>query len=83
MAPPIMHGSPVPGERGNSPPSSRQGGSLGLARERTNLNTLGLPPRVIATIQNARASSTLSLYDRKWRVLEKWCDGRQLISYQC
>ncbi|XP_021322973.1 uncharacterized protein [Danio rerio] len=83
MAPPITYGPPVPSEWGNLPPSSRQGGSLGLARERANLNTLGLSPRVIATIQNARASSTRSLYDCKWRVFEEWCEERRLISYQC
>ncbi len=42
VAPPIMHRSPVPVEQRNSPPTS-QGGSLGLAREKTNLNILGLP----------------------------------------
>nr|XP_009302985.2 uncharacterized protein LOC103911649 [Danio rerio] len=83
MAPPITYGPSVPSEWGNLPPSSRQGGSLGLARERANLNTLGLSPRVIATIQNARASSTRSLYDCKWRVFEEWCEERRLISYQC
>ncbi|XP_060746163.1 uncharacterized protein LOC132859430 [Tachysurus vachellii] len=61
----------------------RQGGSLGLACERVNLNTLGLPPRVIATIQNARASSTRSLYDCKWHVFEEWCEEHQLVSYLC
>ncbi|XP_016341804.1 uncharacterized protein LOC107688601 [Sinocyclocheilus anshuiensis] len=60
-----------------------RGSSLGLARDRANLNTLGLPPRVVATIQNARASATHSLYDCKWCVFEEWCKGRQLLSYQC
>ncbi|KAI7790836.1 hypothetical protein IRJ41_002448 [Triplophysa rosa] len=83
MAPPITHGPPVPGEWKNLPPPPGQGGSLGLARERANLNTFGLPARVIATIQNARAASMRSLYDCKWRVFEKWCDGHRLISYQC
>ncbi|XP_051980853.1 uncharacterized protein LOC127642225 [Xyrauchen texanus] len=63
--------------------STGQGGPLGLARERANLNTLGLPPRVVATIQCARASSTRSLYDCKWRVFEEWCEGRRVTSYQC
>ncbi|XP_010764584.1 tetratricopeptide repeat protein 14-like [Notothenia coriiceps] len=36
---------------------------MGLAREWYNLNTVGLPQKVINTIQSARASSTRSLYD--------------------
>ncbi|XP_026133283.1 uncharacterized protein LOC113112099 [Carassius auratus] len=81
--PPPPHGSIVPSERGDLSPAPGQGGSLGLARERTNLSALGLSPRVIATIQNARAVSTRSLYGSKWRVFEGWCDGRGLTSYQC
>ncbi|XP_057199568.1 uncharacterized protein LOC130560093 [Triplophysa rosa] len=73
----------VPGEQRNLPPPPGQGGSLGLARERANLNTFGLPARVITTIQNARAASTRSLYDCNWHMFEEWCDGRRLISYQC
>ncbi|XDV41692.1 hypothetical protein PO909_010510 [Leuciscus waleckii] len=83
MAPPPSHGHTVPSQRGDLPLPPGQGGSLGLARERTNLNALGLPPRVIATNQNARAVSTRSLYGCKWQVFEGWCDGRGLTSYQC
>ncbi|KAL0191693.1 hypothetical protein M9458_014391, partial [Cirrhinus mrigala] len=42
MAPPITHRPPVSSRQGNTPSTPRQGGSLGLARERANLNTLGL-----------------------------------------
>ncbi|GAA6106202.1 uncharacterized protein LOC125138511, partial [Tachysurus ichikawai] len=70
-----------PKRTGTSSPG--QGGSLGLARERANVNTLGLPLHVIATIQNARATSTRSLYDCKWRVFEEWCEEHQLVSYLC
>ncbi|KAL0200730.1 hypothetical protein M9458_003917, partial [Cirrhinus mrigala] len=83
VATPATHRPPVSSERGDLPSPPRQGGSLGLACERANLNTLGLPPRVVATIQNARASSTRSLYNCKWRVFEQWYDERLLISYQC
>ena len=83
VAPPVAYGSPDPGERGDFSSSPGQGGSLGLARERANLSTLGLPPRVIATIQSARAPSTRSLYDCKWRVFEAWCEEHQLVSYLC
>jgi hypothetical protein len=82
MAPPPSHGHTVPSQRGDLPPPPGQGGSLGLARERTNLNALGLPPHVIATTQNARTVSTRSLYGCKWQVFEGWYDGRGLTSYQ-
>ncbi|XP_073668878.1 uncharacterized protein [Paramisgurnus dabryanus] len=83
VAPPPPHRPVVSSERGNLSPTPGQGGSLGLARERTNLNALGLHPRVIATIQNARAVSTRSLYGCKWQVFEGWCNEHDLISYQC
>lgn len=83
VAPPPPHGSIVPSERGDLSPAPGQGGSLGLARERTNLSALGISPHVIATIQNVRAVSTRSLYGSKWQVFEGWCDGRGLTSYQC
>lgn len=76
-------GSPISSERGNVSPSSRQTGSMGLARERWNLNAAGLPPAVIDTIQGARASSTQTLYGCKWRVFEKWCAERGIVSFQC
>ncbi|XP_048011810.1 uncharacterized protein LOC125245326 [Megalobrama amblycephala] len=83
VVPPPPHRSIISSERGDLSPPPGQGGSLGLARERTNLNALGLPPSVVATIQNARAVSTRSLYGCKWQVFEGWCDGRGLTSYQC
>lgn len=39
-----------------------------LAHERFNLSVMGLPVRVIETIQKARAASVRSAYDRKWMV---------------
>lgn len=56
---------------------------MGLAREWFNLNTTGLPPNVIKTIQNARAASTRSLYDCKWGVFERWCATLNELPYQC
>lgn len=38
---------------------------------------------MIHTIQCARASSTRSLYSGKWQVFEKWCEERQIVSFQC
>lgn len=46
-------------------------------------HTVGLPPSVVATIQSARAPSTLRLYDLKWRVFERQCERRELVSFQC
>ncbi|XP_052006407.1 uncharacterized protein LOC127660311 [Xyrauchen texanus] len=57
--------------------------SLGLARERLNLSAAGLPPKVIETIQNARAASTRSLYDLKWRVFEEWCADKNIVPFLC
>ena len=46
---------------------------MGLARERMNLGSVGLPQGVIATIQSARAPSTRGQYDGRWRLFEEWC----------
>ncbi|KAJ8332871.1 hypothetical protein SKAU_G00417670 [Synaphobranchus kaupii] len=62
---PVTYGPAVSGEQGNIPPLPRANSSLGLARERHNLDALGLPPRVVATIQSARASSTRTRAFRK------------------
>ncbi|XP_063079934.1 uncharacterized protein LOC134469834 [Engraulis encrasicolus] len=83
MAASPTQGSPSPSERADIPPPPRQTGPLGLARERFNLNAVGLPDNVIATIQSAQAPSTRSLYDNKLRVFEKWCDENQTRTFQC
>ena len=83
VATPHTQGSSVPGERGDLPPAPRPHGTLGLARERWNRSAAGLPEQVIDTIQNARASSTRSLYSGKWRVFEEWCDLKHVIPFQC
>ena len=56
---------------------------MGLAPEWLNLTAVGLSQSVISTIQSARASSTRSLYDCKWRVFEGWCHGNGHIPFQC
>ena len=83
LAPAAAQGPPVSGRGGDLPPPSRAGGSLGLAREKLNLGTVGLPQNVIDTIQCARASSTRSLYSCKWRVFEEWCEARRVVLFQC
>ena len=55
---------------------------MGLARERMNLTTAGLPWNVITTIQGARASSTRSAYEGKWRAFEDWCAKAGEIAFQ-
>ncbi|XP_056116182.1 uncharacterized protein LOC130092366 [Rhinichthys klamathensis goyatoka] len=43
----------------------------------------GLSDNVIRTIQNARVSSTRSLYECKWGVFECWCAAKHEIPFQC
>ncbi len=68
---------------GNFSSSPRTPGTMGLACEWFNLNTTGLSDSVIRTIQNARASSTRSLYECKWGVFERWCATKHEIPFQC
>nr|XP_055051758.1 uncharacterized protein LOC129437577 [Misgurnus anguillicaudatus] len=67
----------------NFSPTAGTSQSLGLARERLNLNAIELPQEVINTIQSARAPSTRSLYDLKWRVFEDWCMSKEIIPFLC
>ena len=76
-------GSPLPSSWGDISSTPRASGTLGLARERINLTTSGLPPNVVATIQNARASSTRNLYEGKWRVFEEWCAAAGSVAFHC
>ena len=55
---------------------------MGLARERLNLDTEGLPQGVIDTIQSARAQSTRAAYDGRWSAFEKWCLQEQVVPFQ-
>ncbi|XP_029975893.1 uncharacterized protein LOC115409064 [Salarias fasciatus] len=83
MAASPPQGYAVTGRGSSFSPTSGAPGSLGLAPEWCNLNTAGLPQNVINTIQSARAASTRSLYDCKWRVFEEWCQKKGHISFQC
>ncbi|XP_056112700.1 uncharacterized protein LOC130089419 [Rhinichthys klamathensis goyatoka] len=76
-------GSPLTSTGRNIPSLPSEVSSLGLARERLNLCAAGLPPRVIETIQNARAASTRSLYNLKWRVFEEWCADKNIVPFLC
>ncbi len=83
MASSHTQGSVVIGAGRDLPPAPGPHGSLGLARERWNLNAVGLPEKVIDTIQSARAPSRRPLYSWKWQVFERWCELKHTISYQC
>jgi len=74
MASLVTQGLTVPGARRYIPPSSGPDGSMALARERQDLDMVGLQPSVIAITQSARAISTQTLYAAKWRVFEACCD---------
>ncbi|CAM4736218.1 unnamed protein product, partial [Leuciscus chuanchicus] len=83
MASPVTQRPSLTSARGDFSPSPRQSGSLGLACESLNLSVKGLPPRVIETIQNARAASMRSAYDRKWSVFERWCAHGHIVHFLC
>lgn len=65
-------GPAVTGGRDGLPSAPGVPSAVCFAPEWLNLSAGGLLPRVISTIQSARASSTRSLYDCKWRVFEEW-----------
>lgn len=68
---------PRPG--GGIPPDQGPPATMGLVRERLNLNANGLPDNLIRTIQGARAHSTRFLYDLKWAVFSRCYDQRSKI----
>ncbi len=80
---PAVQRSFITGRGGDFSSSSRMPGTMGLACEWFNLNTTGLSDSVITTIQNARTSSTRSLYECKWGIFERWCATKQDIPFQC
>ena len=56
---------------------------MGLARRNQALAATGLTPGVIATIESARAASTRTLYDIRWRAFDSWCSEQSpsLVSF--
>lgn len=83
MAPPVAQGPPFSGMGANISTPPREARTMGPACEWFHLRHTGLSQRAVNTIQNARESSTRSLYDCKWRVFEDWCAGAQEIPFQC
>ena len=45
---------------------------------------MGLPPNVVDTILNARASSTRTAYNHRWRLFDDWCTALdpQVLAFQ-
>lgn len=72
----------MPGTNGDLSSSSGPYVPLGLARERWSLKAAGLPPVVIDTIQNARGSSTRTLYSSNLQIFEEWWQNRGTIPFQ-
>lgn len=81
LATPAAQGPAVAGRGDGVSPTPGAPRTVGLAREWLDLTAVGLPQRVIATIQNSRASSTRSLYGCKWRMFEEWCHKEGHISF--
>ena len=82
VAPPEEERPPVTGGGGDIPSVSGRPGSMGLPRERMNLDAVGLPQRVIDTIQSARAPGTRAAYDGRWCAFEKWCTAERVVPFQ-
>lgn len=80
---PHLPGFLIPGRGSNSASLTGAMAPAGSPAERSALRASGLPPGVIATIQNARAPSTRDLYSLKWRAFESWCQDRHLVPFQC
>lgn len=83
LAPSGQAGCLAPGRR--LPPLASDIGTAatGLGAERGKLLGLGLPSRVVATIQGARAPSTSKAYEIRWRVFQGWCAERDLDPSVC
>ena len=75
-------GPPGAGGRRNLSSPARRPRPMGLARERMNLDAEDLPQSVIDTIQSARAQSTRTAYDGKWRAFEEWCSRERAVPFQ-
>lgn len=55
---------------------------MGLAHERWNLDVKGLPKGIIDNQECDSLFYMLSLLGN-WKVFEEWCEGRQVLPFQC
>ncbi|XP_047229391.1 uncharacterized protein LOC124872980, partial [Girardinichthys multiradiatus] len=83
VATPRLPGSPHSGRGGDISSTPRDVEAACLPAEKSSLLAKGLPPDVVATIQNARASSTRGLYAYKWRAFVQWCEDKHIVPFQC
>lgn len=70
LVPPGAQGVTVPSTGPIVSPSSQADGFMGLTHERSYLDSEGLPPNEIATIQSAWVPTTRGLYDLKWKLFQ-------------
>ena len=77
-------GSPSASQERDSPPEATGPRPLGLARVGENLRSMALPSNVVDTILNARASSTRTAYNHRWRLFDDWCTALnpQVLAFQ-
>ncbi|KAK2898066.1 hypothetical protein Q8A73_014446 [Channa argus] len=80
---PVAFGRIVSGQRDDPQSPSSAPAPVGLAPERKRLADQGFSPRVVATIQGARAASTTSSYVAKWSSFQRWCSERGVSASSC
>ncbi|KAK2921855.1 hypothetical protein Q8A73_001340 [Channa argus] len=80
---PVAFGRIVLGQRDDPQSPSSAPAPVGLAPERKRLADQGFSPRVVATIQGARAASTTSSYVAKWSSFQRWCSERGVSASSC
>ncbi|XP_070410731.1 uncharacterized protein [Nothobranchius furzeri] len=80
---PVEGGRPSPGGWDNQTSSGNRPTAVGLAAERSRLEASGLPHDVVATIQSARAPSTIASYAAKWAAFQNWCAERNVQALSC
>ncbi|KAK2902453.1 hypothetical protein Q8A73_012199 [Channa argus] len=80
---PMVFGRIVSGQRDDPQSPSSAPAPVGLAPERKRLADQGFSPRVVATIQGARAASTTSSYVAKWSSFQRWCSERGVSASSC
>ncbi|XP_070400499.1 uncharacterized protein [Nothobranchius furzeri] len=79
----VEGGCPSPGGWNNQTSSRNRPEALGLAAERSRLEASGLPHDVVATIQSARAPSTVASYAAKWAAFQNWCAEWNVQALSC
>ncbi len=76
-------GPPFSGARHHMAPASRSMEPPCVAPGRDAADLSGLPPAVVETIIQARASSTRQTYALKWSLFATWCSSRREDPRRC